>query len=335
MSVLFVCCSSEPSGPGVGPECTLVWTSYRSGPPNIWTLELPNGEPKQLTYFPEGCGRWGVALSLDNWVYFGGKQNDIWQLFRMKRSGGAAIKLTDNAQYDGDPTVSPDGDRVCFLTKRWGYTYYDRELASMPSSGGEVTRLTFWDGSDDSPVWSPAGDRIAFVRATSSGRFVVMTLDPDNPDSLETWTPTGDDCYEPRWSPGGDKIVCVLTENGIRDICSIDLPSGEIRNLTGTDWSDEKPSVSPDGKRIAHQVYRNGQWDIAITEMDGSGSFFLTDDPAEDISPCWSPESDWVFWVSYRDGDREIYGTRADGSEPAYRITNSTGDDIRPRCWAR
>jgi len=328
-------CGSEPESPGVGPECTLVWTSYRGGAPNIWTMDLPDGSPKQLTNLSEGCGKWGVVLSSDNWVYFGGKYEGDWEVFRIPRDGGQIQRLTNSDQYDGDPTVSPDGERVCFLTKRWYFAQADRELASMSSSGGDVIRLTESEGSDDSPVWSPTGERVAFVHAIDAGMFTVATLDPNSPGTIEYWTGDLEGAYEPRWSPDGSSIICVGSYNGTKDIWRVEIPSGEMVNLTNSNQSDEKPEISPDGSQIAHQVFRDGQWDIAITQMDGSGSLYLTDDSAKDMWPCWSPDGSWVFWVSYRDNDYEIYGAPADGSDGPFRMTDSPGDDIRPQCWPK
>ena len=332
ISILLIGCGSELEWPENCPECTLYWVSYRGGPPNIWAIDVPGGEPVQVTFFEEGCGRWGIDFAPDGRMFFGAKDNGQWELFRLDIGGGTPVMLTDSPQYDGDPAVSPDGERVCFMTKRWGFTYYDRELATIPCGGGEVIRMTDWQGSDDSPRWSSDGESIAFVKVNSQGRFVVMTLDSDNPGSFQAWTPETEDAYSPVWTPDGGAIVCVITVNGVRDIWKIEIPGGATTNLTNTTFSDEKPAISPDGSRVAHQVYHDGQWDIAITDIDGSSSFFLTNNSTEDISACWSPDGSWLFWVSLRDGDREIYGCPVGSSSEPFRITDFPGDDIRVMC---
>ena len=331
---MFFGCGTEHSGPGAGPDCTLTWVSYRSGPPNVWAIELPEGAPRQLTHFDEGCGRWGIDES-GGYLYFGGKLNARWDVFRIPLAGGDATRVVGGDKQDTNPAISPDGERVCFLTKRWYFSSYDRELALTGSSGGEVIRLTDREGADDSAVWSPGGDRIAFVRSGWLGRFSVATLDPDNPASVSVWTSDAEDAYEPRWAPDGSAIICVMSSGGIRDIWRIEIPSGEKVNLTNSGNADENPAISPCGEYVAHQVYRSGQWDIAVTPTAGGETVFLTDDPAEDISPCWSPCGSWIFWVSYRDGDREIYGAPACGTEPPVRITDCPGDDIRPLAWEK
>lgn len=340
VALLIIGCGTENSNMGFGPFCTLVWTSYKNGPPNIWMLDLPDGTPRQLTFFDGGAGREGVSLSSNGWVYFGARNMDEfnWEVWRIPRSGGNPQKLTESSQYDGQPTVSPNGEWVCFMTKRWYHPRdidYDRELALMPASGGTATRLTYWNGSDDQPVWSPTQNLIAFVRANSLGRFTIATLCPDTPESVRIWTPPNEDAWAPSWNSDGSAIICVITNNGIKDIAKIGIPSGEIFNITNSRESDDKPAISPNGEWIAHQVYRAGSWDIAITKIDGSQTRFISTNPAEDISPCWSPDGSWVFWVSCRDSDREIYGSPIDLSDGPFRITHFVGDDIRPQCWAR
>lgn len=331
---LIISCGSEYSGPGVGPDCTLCWVSYRDGAPNIFTIDLPEGAPTKLTNLVEGCGRWGVTNSADNNVYFGGKCQSKWDVYMIDRQGGLETNMTNCSQFDGNPTVSPDCQYVCFMTKRWYFTYYDKELAIMNSDTREVTRLTHYEGSDEAPVWSPTEDRIAFVRTGYFGENYIYLATVFSPDSvaIQMISDPYMDAWNPRWTPDGESIICVMADNGIRDIWKIDV-GGDMTNLTNSTNSDEKPEVSPDGSEVVHQVFRNHQWDIAVTSMDGE-TRFITENLAEDISPCWSPDGDWIFWVSYRDGDREIYAIPADCSDGPFRITFSEGDDIRPQCWA-
>jgi len=330
---LFIAgCGTEPEWPSDTPQCTLYWVSYLSGPPNIWAMDFPDGFPRQVTFFPEGCGRWGFDFSPDGAIVFGGKENSQWNVFRIDEEGAEPVRLTDNPQFDGEPAISPDGGILCFMTKRWFFSTYDAELALIGANGGDVTRLTTWEGADDSPVWSPDGSRIAFVRENLYGRYTIMLVDPDSPDSAVELTSLSDDAYDPCWMPDGSMIVCVMTVNGIRDIWKIPLDGGSAVNLTKSDWSDESPTISSDGSMIAHQIYHDGRWDIAITPIDGSVTRFLTDDEYEDISPSWSPDGNWVFWIRRLSGNREVYCAPANGLDEPFRVTNSPGDDIRVRC---
>lgn len=331
-AILLMSCGTEPNFPENAPRCNLYWVSYRNGPPNIWIMKFPGGSPEQFTFFEEGAGRWGVDFSPVEVCYLGARTNNHWNIFRIDNFGANPVQLTDESQYDGNPTVSPDGERICFVTKRYYFSYYDRELAMMNSDGSELTRFTTWEGSDDSPIWSPDGSRIAFVREFEYGQYSIMIKGADSADTALKVTSEQNYAYDPIWAPDGNSIFCVMTVNGIRDIYKIPLDVGEPINITQSDWADECPSLSPDGEYIAHRIYRSGQWDLAITEIDRFETFFLTDDQNEDLSPCWSPDGSWVFWIRIIDGDREVVCTPVKGSGEIYRITKSPGDDIRIMC---
>ncbi|GEM_PF-1632834 len=333
---LFLACDGPQNAPDAGPECTLAWVSYRDGVPNIFCADLPGGEVRKLTDLTEGAGRWGISDHGDR-VYFGGKEAECWQVFRVRKDGTSLQALTDNAQFDGNPEVSPDGIRLCFITKRWSYAYSDNDLAILSLSGGEPSRLTSHPGNDDSQRWSPDGTKIAFVQTGENGEFSVMAIESRTPFTLTRISPEGYDAYSPCWSPDGAYLYYTLSGTDRRFVAKTDIesPSAFPENISGSQYTAENPAVSPDGSRIAFQAFVDGQWEIATVPSSGGGLTFVAPHSAEDICPCWSPDGSWIFWVSYRDGDREIYGAPANSGATPVRFTNSNGDDIRPLCWAR
>ncbi|HHS49614.1 MAG TPA: hypothetical protein ENN07_00655 [candidate division Zixibacteria bacterium] len=328
-------CENRYAGPGVGPECTLAWVSYLDGAPNIFYIDLPDGDIQKLTDNPEGAGKWGISHYGD-WVYFGGRHSERMQIFRICKDGTGLQRLTDEWEFDGNPEVSPCGEKICFVTQRWFFTYRDRELALMPSDGGDVQRLTTHEGNDDSHKWSPDGTAIAFVRSGLYGSLSVAVINPDNPSFASIVSPEGHDAYCPQWSPCGQFIYYVLSGGDRRYIAKSSADAiGEFpENISGGDFSVENIAVSPDGTKIAFQAYIDGRWDIAVIASNGGNLRFIASHPAEDITPCWSPDGSWIFWVSMRDGNREIYGAPLDTGDPV-RITNFAGDDIRPICWPK
>ncbi len=330
--LLLMGCGTEPEYPVEAPECTLYWISFREGPPNIWMMDFPKGKPRRFTDFTLGCGRWGFDISPSGECFVTVQIGSDWNIFRVSNPCGAPVQITFESQYDGEHAISPLGDRVCFVTKRWYFDIYDRELAIMGIDGSNLSRVTVWRGSDDSPAWSPDGTKIAFVREMSYGQYAIMMKNIDTPDTAIMLTDPLNYAYNPIWTPDGNSIICVMTVNGVRDIFRVPIDGGSAENITQTIWSDEGPALSPCGGLVAHRVYRSGRWDIAVTRIDGSSTWFLTDDPKEDLSPCWSPDGSWVFWVGQVDGDREIFGAPADGGFEPYRITNSPNDDIRVIC---
>jgi PKD repeat protein len=86
--------------------------------------------------------------------------------------GSGFARLTSEPGSDSGPDWSPDGNRILFVTSRYGGT----ELVVMNPDGTDVTQVS--PGlQGDSPSWSSDGTRIAFVYLTP--------WDPDAP-----WMPT-------------------------------------------------------------------------------------------------------------------------------------------------
>ena len=77
-------------------------------------------------------------------------------LFLASLSDGSLRRLTETAEPETDPKLSPDGRRLALTVLRggnWDIWVFDLER------GGE-TRLTFSEADDTEQIWSPDGQLI-------------------------------------------------------------------------------------------------------------------------------------------------------------------------------
>jgi imidazolonepropionase-like amidohydrolase/Tol biopolymer transport system component len=83
----------------------------------------------------------------------------LGHLFQLPVAGGIAMQLTFGSHYDADPTFSPDGERVAFVSDRDGS---EGNVFLLELETGEITQLTHenWVGR---PAWSSDGETIAFL----------------------------------------------------------------------------------------------------------------------------------------------------------------------------
>lgn len=109
--------------------------------------------------------------------------------------------LTSNTAIDYNPSWSPDGSTIVFLSWRDG----NKEVYVMKSDGSSQTNLTNNTSEDDEPSWSPDSKRLAFTsRRFGSKDIFVMNVDGTG---LIRLTSSQLDEIQPSWHPSGSSIA--------------------------------------------------------------------------------------------------------------------------------
>ena len=132
----------------------------------------------------------------------------------------------------------------------------------------------------------------------------------------------------PRWMPDGKHIVF----SGLRlpdaeyrwresDIYSVDVASGDIKQLTTRKGPDGQPTPSPDGKLIAYTGYdsTSDTWvdsKLYVMNADGSGSRMISG--TFDRSPSgmqWATDGSGVYFNAENEGARNLYFVSLKGGD--------------------
>lgn len=260
-------------------------------------------------------------------------------IYKVKTSGGEAVRLTTQESYESNPVWSPDGKQIAFASDRFG----NFDLFVMPAEGGAAKRLTTHSASEIPSAFTPDGKYVVFSASiqdpASSALFpkLAMTEVYKVPvDGGRTQQMLGTPAEMISYAPSGDFFL-YQDQKGVenewrkhhtssitRDVWRYDVKTGKHTNLTARPGEDRNPIVSPDGKQVYFLSERNG------------GSFnvysFPIDDP-KNVQPVTSFKTNPVRFLSMgADGtlcytyDGEIY-TQSVGGKPQKVAISLVRDD--------
>ena len=258
------------------------------------------------------------------------------EVFSINPDGTGETVLTDHPERDGDPSVSPDGTRIAFESRRDG----DSEVYVMNADGTGVTRLTFSPGEDRGTSWSPDGTQIVFHSARfqpsepgpghSALEIFIMNADGSNQVRL-----TNNNFQDslPSFSPDGTKIAFTTNRDGDFEIYVMDVDGSNQTRLTFSPGEDAHPMWSPDGSQIVFHSRRTStnpgltnNLDIFVMNADGSGVRQLTDTSTFEFFPVFSPDGTQIaFTGNTLAPGFDVYVMNADGSNIRQVTSNEPG----------
>ena len=201
-------------------------------------------------------------------------------------------RLTDHPAGNYEPAISPDGQKIAFVSSRDG----NAEVYVMQADGAAPTRLTDAVMDDFGPRWSPDGGTLAFL-SNRDGADRIYLCRPDGSElhRLTRDVPRPDQSFEPgeaepTFSPDGNHLAySVRTGPMHAALRLVDLTSGAVTDLTPGTASDREPVWSPRGDLLLFASDRDGDPELYLVRRDGRALARLTERPGTDWLPRWSP----------------------------------------------
>ena len=179
------------------------------------------------------------------------------------------------------PVFSPDGKRIVFFSNRDG----NNELYVMNRDGSNVNRLTNNPANETTPTWSPSGTQIAFTSdRTGTPQIYVVNDDGSGLRRISQ------ESYADRatWSPAPYNEIAYSAKTGPGfDIKILNIASGETRQITFGEGTNESPAWSPNGRHLAFMSTRAGRSQIFTVDRDGRNLRQITKD-GNNYTPNWS-----------------------------------------------
>ena len=262
-------------------------------------------------------------------VYTSTGDQDIFEIMVMNSDGTDIRNISNNPADDLDPTWSPDGKQIAFVSDRGNNSSLDTQIYIMNADGSGAFQLTKGLGSSRYLAWSPDGKQIAFAYEFSTQSDIYL-INVDG-SGFKRLTYTSRWNLSPTWSPDGKMLAysSALWDEKQKefinsDIYIINVDGTNPRKVTTSLADDYSPAWSPDGKMIAFTSKRRGDADIFLLNLSTATAKQLTlNSPSNDEHPAWSPDGKTIAFDSNRDNSGgEIYLMDSNGQH-VVRLTNS------------
>lgn len=176
------------------------------------------------------------------------------QIFLVDLGAGEETQITDLPNGACQPSWSPDGQRMVFISPCKGLEdiYYNASLYIINADGSGLTTLDASPGGNFDPAWSPDGKTIAFT-SLRTGQMEIFAIDLE--DLSLTQITSGAQKFEsrmPAWSPDGSQFVYVVKRLGVYQIWMMNADGTEQVQIvrSGTAYTDFLPDWSPKGDLI-------------------------------------------------------------------------------------
>lgn len=239
--------------------------------------------PTRRITFDTSEGTWmSVDMSLDDTrIVF----DLLGDLYLLDASGGQAKPVTQGMAFDTQPTYSPDGEWIAFVSDRSGA----ENLWLMRADGSEPRQVSF--GDDDtvlvSPAWSPDGKSIYVSRfrwslnnyelwryALDGAETLLAPIKAaDQPGSVSSLgavaSPDGKHVYFARRtgdSEDGNWSIVRRDVDGAAEKTIVPDPLGPGRSAYEGKYF--RPALSPDGKQLAYATRFEGQTGLRLRDLE-------------------------------------------------------------------
>ena len=203
------------------------------------------------------------------------------EIYAVSADGKGATPLAPHPARDRDPTSSPDGSWIAFVSER-DATRCDVWVVGW--DGSHLTRVTSMFEAAE-PSWSPDGTKLAFAgRYAATAPRQIYYLDFRTRKLIPVTAAADGNCRAPQFA-GATGLRYVARQPRLAD-----LRTGSKRKLP-------RGELSPDGTRLAVLSGRPGGLDV-ISLADSSRRAI-----DKGVEACaWSPDGRWLAYLSLTTG---------------------------------
>ncbi|MEZ5360295.1 MAG: S41 family peptidase [Candidatus Zixiibacteriota bacterium] len=286
--------------------------------------------------FNESHDVWPVLNEEAHELYFVSCRGDWAQVWKKPMNGGDAVALTD---FTGDGVQwlngNPQGTMLVFEQgfKIWTLNPATGELKQVPIDikSDERDNLIGPKSFNGDVQWYDLSPDEKKIAVTVHGEiFVIPAEDPERGFRV-THTPARES--HPVWGMDSRTLYYSSDRSGNADIYSVDVTTGNEKQLTSDQENETRPSISPDGKYL---IFYRGLDKLIRYDIENEFEVLWVDGMFIDfaLEPTiefdWSPDSKWLaFTMGGPTYETDIYVVDLHGGR--YNVSQFSGYNYRPR----
>ena len=217
---------NEPSWSRDGTK--IAFTSNRDGRTHIYVMNADGTGTRRVTNTQHSDDH--PSWSADGrWIVFAREG----ALYRVRSTGGTAIRVGKGFGASADPAYSPDGKLIAYDYRRPGYSI--KEIFVMNADGTGNRKLTDLRDVSTFPAWSPDGKTLAFQSSVYGGHNDVYTV-PLAGGTPKRISRSEVEAIQPAWTADGSGITFS------RDGALVTITDGQEQTLTSGNDNDSAPA---------------------------------------------------------------------------------------------
>jgi len=225
-----------------------------------------------------------LRYRLDGVGYF---DNRRMHIFAIDVEGGGETQLTDGDWHDEQPSWSPDGTSLAFVSDRERDRHqrlFRADVYVVPSAGGRARKLTRGRGSAAQPQFSPDGRLIAYLGhehgeaggSKNAHALIVPAAGGKAPRSvsapLDRSTNATPGSRAIAWAPDGRSLLFLAGDRGAVSLYRAGVANGSVGKVVGGDRAIDSFALTPDGRRaVFSAAWVAEPSEVYVAPLDGRG----------------------------------------------------------------
>ena len=197
-----------------------------------------------------------------------------------------SVQVTSGAYDDSQPTWSPDGSLIAFVSNRTPDPDSNQNsdvFVVAPQAGQAPRALTRWAGADSAPRFSPDGRVVAYVRGGDPkdmwyGPTSVGLVGADGSGERSLTAELDRSVEQPRFTPDGQALLFLLEDGGNKHLARVALAGGPVQRVLAGERDVQRLAVGRYGALVVRESQPWQPAELALVTPEGPRRLTRTND---------------------------------------------------------